>query len=96
MKVQNTILYSTPTHTILVFIFFFFFFFVIAADAPRRVECPVPIHCASRCPLDTKKLPVLDLEALETCIMTIKINRTATMLKKTGQINDTEKSHSLL
>ena len=92
MKVQNTILYSTPTHTILVFILFF----VIAADAPRRVECPVPIHCASRCPLDTKKLPVLDLEALETCIMTIKFNRTATMLKKTGQINDTEKSHSLL
>ena len=35
----------------------------------RRTACPVPVHHASRCPLDTKNLPVWDLEVLETCIM---------------------------
>ena len=93
MKVQNTILYSTPTHTIL---FFFFFFLslqqmhLIGYSVQYPSTVPVDVH------LTQKKLPVLDLEAVETCIMTIRINRTATMLKKTGQNNDTEKSHSLL
>ena len=34
-----------------------------------RVNYPVPVHHASTCPLGTKKLPVLNLEMLETSMM---------------------------
>ena len=50
----------------------------------NKVECLVPIHCASSCLLGTKKLPVWDLEVLERVA-------TATLLKKTGQENNKKK-----
>ena len=34
-----------------------------------RVNYPVPVHHASTRPLGTKKLPVLNLEMLETSMM---------------------------
>ena len=34
-----------------------------------RVNYPVPVHHASTLPLGTKKLPVLNLEMLETSMM---------------------------
>ena len=36
---------------------------------PGRVNYPVPVHHASTHPLGTKKLPVLNLEMLETSMM---------------------------
>ena len=35
----------------------------------NRVNYPVPVHHASTRPLGTKKLPVLNLEMLETSMM---------------------------
>ena len=35
----------------------------------HRVNYPVPVHHASTHPLGTKKLPVLNLEMLETSMM---------------------------
>ena len=46
-----------------------------------RVNYPVPVHHASTRPLGTKKIPVLNLEILETSMMA----------EKTGQNNDREK-----
>ena len=55
--------------------------------------CPVPIHDASSRLLFTKNHPVWDLEVLETCMRGLKLveKSIATLLKKTRQINDTNK-----
>ena len=46
-----------------------FWYFVGYETLPTRVECLVPVHRASSRPLGTKKIPALDLEVLETCMM---------------------------
>ena len=44
--------------------------FHLSAVCPNtRVNYPVPVHHASTRPLGTKKLPVLNLEMLETSMM---------------------------
>ena len=56
-----------------------------------RVNYPVPIHHASTRPLGTKKLPVLNLEMLIRNLydgLKLRAKYTATLLKKTGQNND--------
>ena len=42
-----------------------------ASDCIDRVNYPVPVHHASTRPLGTKKLPVLNLEMLETSMMVL-------------------------
>ena len=61
----------------------------------NRVNYPVPVHHASTRPLGTKKLPVLNLGRNARNLydgLKLRAKYTATLLKKTGQNNDTERS----
>ena len=42
---------------------------LLTSNQSIRVNYPVPVHHASTHPLGTKKLPVLNLEMLETSMM---------------------------
>ena len=58
-----------------------------------RVNYPVPVHHASTRPLGTKKLPFKSRDARNLYDgLKLRAKYTATLLKKTGQNNDTERS----
>ena len=59
----------------MIFICSLIFIFLLEIYYSYGVKYPVPVHSASSHPLDTKKIPVRNLEVLE--------KSTATLMKKT-------------